>query len=374
MSRRSAIVIGAGIVGLAMARALALRDYKITIIERNTRAVGASIRNFGMIWPVGQPDGIMYERAMLSRSIWKEVCEDAGIWYENKGSLHLAYHPDELNVLEELKDIYQHRGYSLLSSKEVLGKAPVVVSGDLLGGLYSADEMVVDPTTSIDAIAYLLERKYNVEFIRGTAVTGIAYPSVFYGNKTIEADEIFVCSGSDFENLYPELFLNAPITKCKLQMMRLAAKPDQQRIGPSLCGGLSLLHYTSFKAASSLKELSIRLNKQYPEEIKLGIHVMASQHELGNITIGDSHEYGPVHDPFDRQKINDLILKYLFTFANLKEHTLQESWNGIYAKMTDGSTEYIAKPESGVTIINGLGGAGMTLSFGLCEQLFTLRS
>jgi hypothetical protein len=41
----------------------------------------------------------------------------------------------------------------------------------------------------------------------------------------------------------------------------------------------------------------------------------------------------------------------------------------VYPKMTNGQTECILSPEQGVTIINGLGGAGMTLSFGLAEQV-----
>jgi glycine/D-amino acid oxidase-like deaminating enzyme len=97
----SAIVIGAGIVGLATSRALAMRGYKVTVFERNERAVGASIRNFGMIWPIGQATGPMYERAMLSRSIWKTICTEAKIWHDEVGSLHLAYHDDELQVIQE---------------------------------------------------------------------------------------------------------------------------------------------------------------------------------------------------------------------------------------------------------------------------------
>ncbi len=69
---RSAIVVGAGIVGLATAKALALRGYKVTVLERTEKAVGASIRNFGMIWPIGQPEGALYERALLSKNIWKK--------------------------------------------------------------------------------------------------------------------------------------------------------------------------------------------------------------------------------------------------------------------------------------------------------------
>ncbi|HKZ65489.1 MAG TPA: FAD-dependent oxidoreductase, partial [Chitinophagaceae bacterium] len=111
MSQRSAIVIGAGIVGLATARSLAVRGSRVKVIERNERAIGASIRNFGMIWPIGQPDVELYERAMLSRHIWKEVCDNANIWYDEVGSLHVAHNKDEKIVLQELADIYKHRGY-----------------------------------------------------------------------------------------------------------------------------------------------------------------------------------------------------------------------------------------------------------------------
>ena len=95
---------------------------------------------------------------------------------------------------------------------------------------------------------------------------------------------------------------------------------------------------------------------------------MMSQNGNNELVIGDSHEYGFTHDPFNREDINTMILDYLKKFARFPSWTIQQIWNGTYVKMKEG-TELVISPEQGVTIVNGLGGAGMTLSFGLLEEI-----
>lgn len=366
---RSAIVIGAGIVGLATARALGVRGYKVTVIERSSKAVGASIRNFGMVWPIGQPEGKLYERALQAKSIWKEVVAGAGCWSYEGGSLHMAYEQDELDVLQQFADVSPYRPVRVLTPRQTLDSSPAVNPEGLLGALFSEDEMIVDPREVIAATPAFLTARYDVEFIWNTAIHRVEHPAVYGGGKSWSADEIFVCSGQDFETLYPEIFSSAPLTKCKLQMLRLEAQPCDWKIGPALCGGLSLIHYHGFKAAASLPGLRSRYEQQYGEYLAWGIHVMASQNGLGEITVGDSHEYALTFDPFDREFINKMILDYLSTFARFKSPKVFQTWHGIYPKLTNGGTEIVIRPESGVTIINGLGGNGMTLSFGLCDQI-----
>ena len=55
-----------GIAGSAITRILAERGYSVTLFERNEKAVGASIRSFGILRPLGQSAGKLYERALLS--------------------------------------------------------------------------------------------------------------------------------------------------------------------------------------------------------------------------------------------------------------------------------------------------------------------
>ncbi|MGY3055111.1 FAD dependent oxidoreductase TIGR03364 [Pedobacter sp. UYEF25] len=374
MSKPSAIIIGAGIVGLATARALATRGYQVSVFERNERAVGASIRNFGMVWPIGQPTGPLFDRAMLSRSIWKQICEEANIWCDEVGSLHLAYQNDELDVMEQYAAVNEgKRDCSLLTPSETLKKSPGVNVLGLKGALWSETEMIVEARASIATIASYLTEKYDVHFHWNTAISQIQSNKVTSGSQCWHADEIFICSGIEFETLYPELFAQQQITKCKLQMMRLITQPGNWRIGAALCGSLSLIHYPGFQSATALTALRKRYEQQYPDHLKWGIHVMVAQNQIGELTVGDSHEYGAVHDPFDKDFINQMILNYLKTFTNLKDSRVIQTWNGTYAKMTNGQTELILDAEAGVTIINGLGGNGMTLSFGLCEQLIASR-
>ncbi|MFW0718172.1 TIGR03364 family FAD-dependent oxidoreductase [Pedobacter sp. N23S346] len=369
MNKPSAIVIGAGIVGLATALALAKRGFKVTVFERNERAVGASIRNFGMVWPIGQATGPLFERAMLSRSIWKQICLEADIWHDEVGSLHIANSEDELAVMTEYVEMNQaYRECLLLTPKQTLAKSDGVNPAELKGALWSGTEMIVEARVAIGKIASYLEEKYAVDFHWNTAISQVESSTVKSGLRSWQADEIFICSGAEFETLYPELFIQQEITKCKLQMLRINSQPNGWRIGPALCGSLSMIHYPGFHATPSLSSLRKRYEEEYAEYLEWGIHVMAAQNHTGEITIGDSHEYGLVHDPFDKDFINQMIIKYLNTFTNFKDNSIVQTWNGIYPKMKNGETELIFQPETGITIINGLGGNGMTLSFGLCEQ------
>ena len=93
--------MGAGIIGLAHAYLAAKAGRKVTVFERNPKASGASVRNFGMLWPIGQPAGEMHQLALRSREIWLELLQESGLPYQPAGSLHVAYRDDEAAVGQE---------------------------------------------------------------------------------------------------------------------------------------------------------------------------------------------------------------------------------------------------------------------------------
>ena len=352
-------VVGAGILGLAQAYVHARRGHKVKVYERSQKAAGASVRNFGMLWPIGQPSGLLCDLAMRSREIWLEVLEEAKLPYLPTGSIHAAYREDEEAVAREFAELEPHRA-RWISAAETLEKSPSVVAEGLRGSLFSENEILVDPRLIVAALPKLLAEKYGVELFFGTAVTDV---------RKLQADKVFICSGDDFETLYPEVFASSGVTRCKLQMLRTVRQPEGWALGPALAAGLTLRFYKSFEVCSTLPALKARIAAELPEYDKWGIHVMASQTADGAITIGDSHEYGLDVDIFNKEEIDRLILDYLKGFARFPNMEIAERWYGVYARHFDRPFFY-EQPEPEVYIATASAGKGMTVSFGLADLLY----
>src|ERR1700739_2924264 len=104
-------IVGAGILGLAHAYVAAKAGKSVIVIEKNPRAAGVSVRNFGMVWPIGQPAGAMLDLALRSRELWLEILHLTKLPCRETGSLHLAYRPDESTLTQEFAEIGPKLGY-----------------------------------------------------------------------------------------------------------------------------------------------------------------------------------------------------------------------------------------------------------------------
>ena len=60
--------------------------------------------------------------------------------------------------------------------------------------------------------------------------------------------------------------------------------------------------------------------------------MLVSQNGRGELTIGDSHEYGDLIEPFDKTEIDEWILGYLKTFLDAPGLRIASRWHGTYAK------------------------------------------
>jgi FAD dependent oxidoreductase TIGR03364 len=376
MAQRLAVV-GAGIFGLAHAWAGLKAGYQVEWIERDRQAQGASIRNFGMVWPIGQPLGEPTALALRSRELWKEAARLAGVWLQPCGSIHLAHHPDEFAVLEEYADECARQGLPrrLLTSEEVQRLTPAANPAGLQGGLFSETEMAVDPPAAIFRLGQWLRSQPGVHSHFSAAALGLeprgggGIRIALANGEELEVDRAIVCSGADVQTLFPQQLAESGIRLCKLQMLKTAAQPGGWRFGPHLASGLTLRHYRAFEFCPSLARVKARFAETAPELDRYGIHVMGSQNEAGEIILGDSHEYDNEISPFDKQEIDALILRELAKVMQLPSWELAATWHGIYAKYPAGLF-WEHEPIPGVSLRTGLGGNGMTLSLAIAEKFF----
>ena len=87
------------------------------------------------------------------------------------------------------------------------------------------------------------------------------------------AEQAIICSEADFETLFPTSFAAAPLTRCKLQMLRTVDQPAGWSLGPALCAGLTLTHYESFRHCTALAALKTRMQSEFPFHVAPGVHV-----------------------------------------------------------------------------------------------------
>ena len=369
-------VVGGGIVGLAFAWEAARRGLSVVLFDRNPAPQGASVRNFGMIWPIGQTPGEAYNRALRSRARWLELQTAAGVWAKECGSVHAAYAPDEDAVLQEFVAMAAPLGVQCeyLSRPDAAQRFPSLNPTDLQGALYSPAELAVNPPEAVARVPHFLAERFGIQLRLGETVTHIEMPNVRTASGEVwHAKRVFVCSGADFETLFPDVFAVSGIRRCKLQMMKTRPQPGGWKLGPHVAGGLTLCHYKAFEACPTLAALKRRVAETLPEYVKYGVHVMASQNDRGEVVLGDSHEYDGDISLFDKPEIDDLILKRLQPLLRLPDWTVAARWHGVYAKHPE-KLFVTTEPQPGCVIAVAPGGAGMTLSFGLAEDWWEANS
>ncbi len=365
---KSVNIIGSGILGMAFARAFAIKGYTVNVFERSEKPTGSSIRNFGMVWPIGQHKNGLLSRAIRTREVWKEVCEDAKIWYKETGSLQLLCNPIEISMGQEFYDEEKKARPNLefYTLSQVQSIVPFINKQFVRGALFSPTEIIVEARSAIREIPEYLKRKYNVNFHFNTTIIQCEGNSIScnYGTK-YQADITILASGYETQLLFPDIFNAAPITISSLNMLR--SHPISDTI-PALCAGLSFLHYPSYEVCKSMDEYKTYCENEFPLQLQNGVHLLVSQNPNGQLTIGDSHHYGMHHDPFQSDTVDQSILDYMQRVIQPIHFGIAQRWTGQYLKLTNGKSEWFEEIQPGVYIANGPGGAGMTLGWGMAEE------
>jgi D-hydroxyproline dehydrogenase subunit beta len=363
-------IVGAGIVGLAHAFYAARAGLSAVVFDRSPQAIGASVRNFGMLAVIAQAAGKQLDDALRALAVWQEIAPQASVEIRRAGCVFVARETEEMDTLEEFASSAKKSGHkaTLLTPNDMADYAPANMASNILGGLYSPDAWKVDQREACSKIMDWLRREYSVEFHFSTQVLGVSGPFVGTSIGTFKAGHTMICGGDEFSSLFPETFRATGITRCQLQMLRTHPQPSEWQLKPFILGGLSIPRYSAFSSCASLLNLIQQQQKHYKAHLEHGIHVIACQETDGSITIGDSHCYGNSLGTKRSADIDQLILDDLAGMISLPDSRIAERWLGHYAYFPDTDVVKLS-PTEGVTAVTVANGQGMTHAFAIAQDM-----
>jgi FAD dependent oxidoreductase TIGR03364 len=360
-------VVGAGICGLAHALAAARRGKRVVVVDRDARANGASIRNFGFITVTGQQAGDCWRRAMRSLEVWLEIAPAAKIPVLQRGMLMIARRPEARAVIEAFLETEMGAECELVESSKLSSCSSGLQAEDFAGALFSPHEARVESREAIPKLAAWLDERFQVTFLREIAAYAAAPPRLEKSCGPIEAEAIVVCPGDDFASLHADRLGRYGLTRCKLNMMRVRAERFDERL-PAVMSDLGMIRYLGYADLPAARALRLRLEVEQRDHIVAGVHLIAVRGGDGTLVVGDSHQYATTPDPFAPTVIDDLILdEYSNVFAGPRPSVV-ERWTGTYASAPN-RLMLVDRPCHGLRLVLITSGTGASTSFAIAEEV-----
>jgi len=359
-------VVGAGIVGLAHAYAAARRGKRVVVIERDARANGASIRNFGFVTVTGQQSGDCWTLARRSREVWQEVAAAAGVEVLQRGLAMTARRPEAEAVIDAFLQTDMADGCRRLTPAEAAEMVPALRADAVRAVLYSPHELRVESRTALPRLAAWLTEAHGVDFMWSTQVRHVAAPTLDTSRGPVSAAAVVVCPGDDFVGLFPDRMAAYRPTRCKLQMLRV--RPGAPvRLQAAVMSDLGLARYRGYADLPAAAGLAQRLDAEQAAHRDNGVHLIVVQSADGSLVVGDSHHYDDTPDPFAPVAVRDLILSEMDAVLNLPDRRVSEHWVGTYASAAD-RWRFTDAPDDATRIVVVTAGCGASTAFGIAEE------
>jgi FAD dependent oxidoreductase TIGR03364 len=359
-------VVGAGILGLATALAAVRRGLRVIVLDRDAEARGASVRNFGFVTVTGQEPGAMWVRAHRTREVWQEVARAAGISIVHTGMWMIARRAEAFQVIETFMGTDMAVGCRILSALEAQRRCPQLQAPDMIGVLESTVELRVESRDAIPRLANWLTEAHGVRILRNAPVHAIDPPWVHTAGVRLRAERIAVCTGDEYHGLFAERLGAYELTRCKLQMLKLA--DPGFRLPATFMSDLGLARNAGYASLEPIVALRARLALEQPEHLRNGVHLIVVQNADGTLCVGDSHHYTSRPDEIAYAAIDTLILQEYRAALGMDPPPVLERWTGTYAYAKDRSV-LIDAPEPAVRLAVVTCGSGASTAFAIGEEL-----
>jgi len=201
-----AIVVGAGIVGAACARALAADGLRVLVLEARSAASGATAAGMGHLVTMDDSPAQL-ALTMLSLALWRELGPTlpAEVEYDPCGTIWIATDERELDVVHTKRRLYASLGIAseVLDPRALAALEPNLRPG-LAGGLLMPGDGVLNQPR---AAAWLLDqaREMGATVREHHAVERISDHTVHCAGEVLHAEVIVNAAGAEAPRLTPAL-------------------------------------------------------------------------------------------------------------------------------------------------------------------------
>jgi len=264
------IVAGAGVVGLAIARALALAGREVVVVEAaNSFGMGASTRNSGVVHAgLYYPAGSLKARLCVAgRKALYAYCEARGAPVKKLGKLVVA--TDAAQVAQLAGVAAQARGNGVhdlveLSAAQARAMEPALV----------CEAALHSPSTGVvDSHAFMLALKGDAE----AAGASFAFATPCLGGRVADGGFALDFGGAAPMRLRSKFFVNAAGPAAPALARAMAGRDHAALPRAYLCKG----NYFSLAGRAPFS----RLIYPVPESAGLGVHL--------TLDMGDQAKFGP---------------------------------------------------------------------------------
>jgi len=355
------VVIGAGVVGLAVARALALAGREVIVVEATegigteTSSRNSEVIHAGIYYPKGS---LMARTCVAGRRLLYAYCVKHGVPHLNCGKLIVATNDAESEKLAEIKGRAEANGVEgmrLLSAGEAMALEP---------NLLCTAALLSPATGIVDSHSYMLALQGDAE---GCGAMFAFHSPVKQGRATADGIEIEV-GGTEPMNLRCRLLVNCAGLHAPTLAKKITGMPSDRVPTAYYAKG----NYFTLAGRSPFSRLI------YPVPVPggLGVHItvdMGGQAKFGpDVEWIDDIDY--TVDPHRADKFYAAVRRY---WPNLKDGALQPGYAGIRPKIVPQGAPAqdftVQGPaEHGVPgLINlfGIESPGLTASLALAEQV-----
>ncbi len=347
-TRSDAIVIGAGIVGAACARALAREGLRVLVLDAGFAAGGTTAAGMGHL--VAMDDSA--EQLALtahSLSLWQSLRHSlpASVEYDACGTIWVAEDGEQLEAVAEKRRVYEEHAIAseVLDARRLYALEPNLRSG-LAGGLLVPADSVIYPPRA--ALALLADAQTHGAVLREQCrVDDIVDHGVRIGGETLHANVIVNAAGAESGRLTPEL----PIVPRKGHL----AITDRH---PGFCRH-QLVELGYLASAHVLSTESVAFNVQ--------------PRATGQVLIGSSRELVGWDAATNRGVLGQMLERAVEFMPMLARMSIVRTWTGFRAATPD-KLPLIGRwlPIQGLYVATGHEGLGITTSLGTASLLADL--